>query len=53
MNIEIAVIGLGKMGLGISNRLSKKGIKKFTDMTPGWNENLYKENNINGANKFK
>ena len=51
MNIEIAVIGLGKMGLGISNRLSKKGIKVY-GYDSGWNENLYKENNINGANNL-
>ena len=51
MNIEIAVIGLGKMGLGISNRLSKKGIKVY-GYDSGWNENLYKENNINGADNL-
>ena len=51
MNIEIAIIGLGKMGLGISNRLSKKGIKVY-GYDSGWNENLYKENNINGANNL-
>lgn len=51
MNIEIAVIGLGKMGLGISNRLSKKGIKVY-GYDSVWNENLYKENNINGANNL-
>lgn len=51
MNIEIAVIGLGKMGLGISNRLSKKGIKVY-GYDSGWDENLYKENNINGANNL-
>lgn len=51
MNIEIAVVGLGKMGLGISNRLSKKGIKVY-GYDSGWNENLYKENNINGANNL-
>ena len=51
MNIEIAVIGLGKMGLGISNRFSKKGIKVY-GYDSGWNENLYKENNINGANNL-
>ncbi|MEC7156528.1 MAG: decarboxylating 6-phosphogluconate dehydrogenase [Chloroflexota bacterium] len=49
--MEIAVIGLGKMGLGISNRLSKKGIKVY-GYDSGWNENLYKENNINGANNL-
>ena len=51
MNIEIAIIGLGKMGLGISNRLSKKGIKVY-GYDSGWNDNLYKENNINGANNL-
>ena len=51
MKIEIAIIGLGKMGLGISNRLSKKGIKVY-GYDSGWNENLYKENNINGANNL-
>ncbi len=51
MNIEIAMIGLGKMGLGISNRLSKKGIKVY-GYDSGWNENLYKENNINGADNL-
>ena len=42
MNIEIAIIGLGKMGLGINNRLSKKGIKVY-GYDSGWNENLYKK----------
>lgn len=51
MNIEIAIIGLGKMGLGISNRLSKKGIKVY-GYDSGWNEDLYRENNINGANNL-
>ena len=51
MNIEIAIVGLGKMGLGINNRLSKKGIKVY-GYDSGWNENLYKENNINGANNL-
>lgn len=51
MNIEIAIIGLGKMGLGISNRLSKKGIKVY-GYDSGWNEELYKENNIHGANNL-
>ena len=52
MNIEIAIVGLGKMGLGINNRLSKKGIKVY-GYDSGWNENLYKKNNINGANNLK
>ena len=51
MNIEIAVIGLGKMGLGISNKKKKKGIKVY-GYDSVWNENLYKENNINGANNL-
>ena len=52
MNIEIAIVGLGKMGLGINNRLSKKGIKVY-GYDSGWNEDLYKKNNINGANNLK
>ena len=52
MNIEIAIVGLGKMGLGINNRLSKKGIKVF-GYDSGWNEDLYKKNNINGTNNLK
>ena len=52
MNIEIAIVGLGKMGLGINNRLSKKGIKVY-GYDSGWNENLYKKNNINSANNLK
>ena len=52
MNIEIAIIGLGKMGLGINNRLSKKGIKVY-GYDSGWNEDLYKKNNINGAKNLK
>ena len=52
MNIEIAIVGLGKMGLGINNRLSKKGIKVY-GYDSGWNEDLYKKNNINSANNLK
>ena len=52
MNIELAIVGLGKMGLGINNRLSKKGIKVY-GYDSSWNENLYKKNNINGANNLK
>ena len=52
MNIELAIVGLGKMGLGINNRLSKKGIKVY-GYDSGWNEDLYKKNNINGANNLK
>ena len=52
MNIEIAIVGLGKMGLGINNRLSKKGIKVY-GYDSGWNEDLYKKNKINGANNLK
>ena len=52
MNIEIAIVGLGKMGLGINNRLSKKGIKVY-GYDSGWNEDLYKKNNINGAKNLK
>ena len=52
MNIELAIVGLGKMGLGINNRLSKKGIKVY-GYDSSWNEDLYKKNNINGANNLK
>ena len=52
MNIEIAIVGLGKMGLGINNRLSKKGIKVY-GYDSGWNEDLYKKNNIISANNLK
>ena len=52
MNIELAIVGLGKMGLGINNRLSKKGIKVY-GYDSGWNEDLYKKNNINSANNLK
>ena len=52
MNIEIAIVGLGKMGLGINNRLSKKGIKVY-GYDSGWNKDLYKKNSINGANSLK
>ncbi len=52
MNIEIAIVGLGKMGLGINNRLSKKGIKVY-GYDSGWNEDLYKKNKINCANNLK
>ena len=52
MNIEIAIVGLGKMCLGINNRLSKKGIKVY-GYDSGWNEDLYKKNNINSANNLK
>ena len=52
MNIELAIVGLGKMGLGINNRLSKKGVKVY-GYDFGWNEDLYKKNNINGANNLK
>ena len=52
MNIELAIVGLGKMGLGINNRLSKKGIKVY-GYDSNWNEDLYKKNNINGANNLK
>jgi len=40
------------MGLGINNRLSKKGIKVY-GYDSGWNEDLYKKNKINGANNLK
>ncbi|MEC8049013.1 MAG: decarboxylating 6-phosphogluconate dehydrogenase [Chloroflexota bacterium] len=50
--MEIAIVGLGKMGLGINNRLSKKGIKVY-GYDSGWNEDLYKKNKINGANNLK
>ena len=52
MNIELAIVGLGKMGLGINNRLSKKGIKVY-GYDSSWDEDLYKKNNINGANNLK
>tara|TARA_B100000700_G_scaffold241493_2_gene268735 strand:- start:634 stop:1545 length:912 start_codon:yes stop_codon:yes gene_type:complete len=52
MNIEVAIVGLGKMGLGINNRLSKKGIKVY-GYDSGWNKDLYKKNSINGANSLK
>ena len=52
MNIEIAVVGLGKMGLGISKRLLEAGLHVY-GYDSGWNEEQYKKNNINGANNLK
>ena len=41
--MEIAIVGLGKMGLGIYNRLTNKGIKSY-GFDSGWNEEAYKKN---------
>ena len=45
--MEIAIVGLGKMGLGIYNRLTNKGIKSY-GFDSGWNEEDYKKNKVDG-----
>ena len=49
--MEIAIVGLGKMGLGIYNRLTNKGIRAY-GFDSGWNAETYKENNVNGASNL-
>ena len=49
--MEIAIVGLGKMGLGIYNRLSNKGIKSY-GFDSGWEEEDYKKNKVNGASNL-
>ena len=49
--MEIAIVGLGKMGLGIYNRLTNKGIKVY-GFDSGWNTDSYKKNNVNGASNL-
>ena len=49
--MEIAIVGLGKMGLGIYNRLTNKGIKSY-GFDSGWNEEAYKKNKVNGASNL-
>ena len=46
--MEIAIIGLGKMGLGISKRLTKEGHKVY-GYDSNWNASEYSKNNINGS----
>ena len=49
--MEIAIIGLGKMGLGISNRLIKKGYTVF-GYDSDWGNSDYSKNNINGSSNL-
>jgi len=49
--MEIAIIGLGKMGLGISKRLTKEGHKVY-GYDSKWNANEYSKNNINGSSNL-
>ena len=49
--MEIAIVGLGKMGLGIYNRLTIKGIKSY-GFDSGWNEEDYKKNKVDGASNL-
>tara|TARA_E500000331_G_scaffold250065_1_gene240520 strand:+ start:3301 stop:4209 length:909 start_codon:yes stop_codon:yes gene_type:complete len=49
--MEIAIVGLGKMGLGIHNRLTNKGIKTF-GYDSGWDTEAYKKNNVIGASNL-
>ena len=49
--MEIAIVGLGKMGLGIYNRLTNKGIKSY-GFDSGWNEEDYKKNKVDGASNL-
>ncbi len=46
--MEIAIIGLGKMGLGISKRLTKEGHKVY-GYDSKWNASKYSKNDINGS----
>ena len=49
--MEIAIIGLGKMGLGISNRLIKRGHTVF-GYDSDWGNSDYSKNNINGSSNL-
>ena len=49
--MEIAIIGLGKMGLGISNRLIKRGHTVF-GYDSDWENSDYSKNNINGSSNL-
>ena len=49
--MEIAIVGLGKMGLGIYNRLKIKGVSAF-GFDSGWNSDTYKKNKVNGASNL-
>ncbi|MEC7880657.1 MAG: decarboxylating 6-phosphogluconate dehydrogenase [Chloroflexota bacterium] len=49
--MEIAIIGLGKMGLGISKRLIKEGHEVY-GYDSEWSANEYSENNINGSDNL-
>ena len=49
--MEIAIIGLGKMGLGISNRLIKRGHTVF-GYESDWGSSDYSKNNINGSSNL-
>ena len=49
--MEIAIIGLGKMGLGISKRLTKEGHKVY-GYDSNWNVIEYSKNNINGSSSL-
>ena len=49
--MEIAIIGLGKMGLGISKRLIKEGHEVY-GYDSKWSANEYSENNINGSSNL-
>ncbi len=49
--MEIAIIGLGKMGLGISKRLTKEGHKVY-GYDSKWNASEYSKNNINGSSNL-
>ena len=46
--MEIAIVGLGKMGLGIYKRLTNKGFTSY-GFDSGWDEDVYKKNKVNGA----
>tara|TARA_B100001109_G_C18832147_1_gene460104 strand:- start:465 stop:1373 length:909 start_codon:yes stop_codon:yes gene_type:complete len=50
--MEIAIVGLGKMGLGIYKRLTKKGIKVY-GFDSGWSEKKYSENKVIGAKNLQ
>ncbi len=50
--MEIAIIGLGKMGLGIYKRLTKKGLKVY-GFDSGWDKDTYDKSDVIGAENLK